>query len=161
MKNTQKGSTVVVLSIIIIIILLGVISYSYLKPEPQSQQIQRDSYPLPVILTSSPQKGKIGTTVMITGKNLLDNRGEQNVVIVNSDGIKGYLYQNQKNVVKNNNDTWTIEVVIDSEVCSNRLTDRGFCDSYIKLIPGNYLLYIDHTNISGNHISNTSVFVLE
>ena len=159
MKNTQKGSTVVVLSIIIILILAGVIGYSYLKPESQNQQIQKNSYPSPVILTSSPQKGKIGTTVMITGKNLLDNRGEQNVVIVNSDGVKGYLYQ--KNVVKNNDNTSTIEVVINSEACSNRLTDKGVCTSSIKLIPGNYSLYIDHTNSDGNHISNTSVFVLE
>lgn len=199
MKNSQKGSTAVILLVIIVVILLGVVGYLYLRPaQQQTQNITtsqntnsqlntteqpvmgeqnsqvsskipsnnlstnnsiQDSYLSPVISSIFPQKGSIGTIVSIVGKNLVDNRGEQNVAISNNRGMIGYLVQ--QNVVKNSDNSWTIGARIDSKICSNRLTDSGLCSSYFQLIPGNYSIYIDHNNVSGNHKSNAFAFVIQ
>lgn len=149
MKKSQKGSVLVVLLVIVVVILLGLIIYKSPKV---------DTYPSPYISSIYPQKGGTGTVVTIVGKNLVDNRGEQNVLIYNSN-LKGYLVQ--QDIRKNDDNTWTMQVKIDSDVCMDRLTDRGYCTSKVKLTPGTYSLSIDHTNSNGNHMSNSLGFILE
>lgn len=125
------------------------------------------AYRSPVIDSISPSSGSIGTEIKIYGTNLLDNRGDQNVVIVNSKGELAYLgfgdaSGSEVRDSAGNFLRWSyLKVKIGSRICKERATDAGLpCASWMTILPGRYFIFIDHTNVQGHFESNRVEFTV-
>ncbi len=181
MKNSQKGFVVpLLIAIIALLVVGGVYIYKNKKVEvpavvdtivQQPNQVQNTSNTssenTPVIDSITPSNGHVGTEIKIKGKNLVDAGGNQNIVIVNNKEELAYLGFGDAtgSDVRDSNGKflyWSyLKVTIGSKICKNRSTNAGLpCKAWMTILPGNYQMFIDHTNAIGHVESNRAAFTV-
>lgn len=107
-----------------------------------------------------PSYGQIGDSFELKGYNLLDPRGDQNIVIENSSGEVGYLGFGSPEHLNIKENYVAMSFELPSEVCATRGTDLGVCTGdKFNITPGNYEIYVVHGGLSDSE-SNRIDFIV-
>lgn len=164
--------------IAIVLILIGLISYLFLNNnispakesiKPTTEETYSDSdtesYKTPKIISLSRYQGPIGTKIKIHGDNLVDAKGNQNIVIENSKGEKAFMGFGDGEEITDIDGKFikwdNLAVTIYERTCKDRVTDAGLpCKSWMNITPGKYKIYIDHKNTEGHYESNKVEFTI-
>lgn len=117
----------------------------------------------PIITSISQSSGPIGTTVELKGYNLLDNRGDQNLIIENSKGeASSFGFGNPEHL--NLSEKYvSMKFTLNEKVCKQWGTDAGLpCKDWMIIIPGEYRIYVAGiSNGAGtNMVSNVVKFTV-
>jgi hypothetical protein len=97
----------------------------------------------PSVSSIIPDSGSLGTSVELKGYNLLSNRGEQNIVIENSNGDKAYLGFGNTTHLNISEKYVSMKFDLSEKVCKDFATDAGLpCKSWMAIVPGEYKIYV-------------------
>lgn len=101
------------------------------------------------IKSLNPLFGQIGDYFELEGYNLLDSRGDQNIVIENSSGEVGYLGFGSPRHLNIEKKYVVMSFELPNEVCTTMGTDLGVCTGdKFNIVPGNYEIYVVHGGLS-------------
>jgi len=152
-KNNQKGFVVQGVIALVALVLIGGGAYYVSTTRTEVNEHK--------ITSISKTSGSIGDTIVIEGYNILDARGDQNIVIKNSQGDIGYLgFGNPEhiNVEKKN---VKMSFTLEKEVCRDPATDKGgpCMAGSVSIIPGEYSIYVKSAlaNFESNKVKFTVV----
>ena len=174
MKNLQKGFIVPALLVIITLLVVGGSFYVYKNkkseapavvdtgiqqtntqtPPATNQQNPVNNKPVnvvpttdtakPIITSISQSSGPIGTVVELKGYNLLENRGDQNLIIENSKGeVASFGFGNPEHL-KLSEKYVSMKFNLSEKVCKQWGTDMGgpCTKGWMTIVPGEYKIYV-------------------
>ncbi len=112
----------------------------------------------PSISSVVPSYGSIGASVELKGHNLLSNRGDQNLMIENSNGEKASLGFGDPTHL-NTSEGVGMKFVVSEKVCKDFATDAGLpCKNWMTIVPGEYKIYVvgpSHEFFTSNKVNFT------
>lgn len=90
-----------------------------------------------------PPFGSVGTNIELKGHNLLSNRGDQNLMIENSNGEKASLGFGNPTHLNTLENYVSMKFVLPEKVCKKVSTDAALpCNDWMSIIPGEYKIYV-------------------
>jgi hypothetical protein len=101
------------------------------------QPVQPTEPSQPVITSISPNPATIGQTITVTGRNLKGFEGDKMLIIENSFGQKGIIYDESGSTQDG-----IIKFTLKDTYCTSNTSYSGLpCPSYINITPGTYYIY--------------------
>lgn len=115
----------------------------------------------PVIESISRTSGPVGTNLDLKGYHLLDNRGDQNLIIENSDGETASLGFGNPEHLNLSEKYASMRFTLEEKVCKDWGSDKaGPCSSgWMNIAPGEYKIYVAQGGFTKT-ISNKVTFTV-
>lgn len=167
MKNNQKGFIVPIVIIIIVIVVIYFLAHVYQSKKTDSPVVINSNLPAqtststaqPSITSISTTSGSIGSVIELKGYNLIDVRGDQNIIIENSNKETASFGFGDVTHLDLSKKFSSIKFTLAAKVCNQLGTDAGLpCKTWMNIIPGQYKIYIDNIrNEVGGQISKSNV----